>query len=114
MELDDRRGSERFATLNFVHYVLDGCSEGDIEDMGRTIDASERGLLIQTSDPLPVGQRVSLSIGLGDNIADLSGEIVHCVDDEDGLCRSGIEFDPLDAQQLSKLRTYLAAFAASR
>jgi len=114
MKMEDRRASERFDTLNFVHYVLDGCREGEIEDMGRTLDASERGILLQTSVPLPVGQRITLSVGLGENIVDLSGEVVHCAETADGLYNSGIEFDALDADKSVKLKTFLAAYRAGK
>lgn len=113
MEINERRSSERFPTLNFVYYTLAGCDECEIENMGRTLDASERGLLIQTHIPLPIGQRVMLSIGLGDNIVELGGEVVHCVEDETGMSRSGIEFDSLDADQAQKFTTFLEAFKAS-
>lgn len=113
MEIDERRSSERFPTLNFVYYALSGCAECEVENMGRTLDASERGLLIQTHVPLPIGQRVMLSVGLGENIVELGGEVVHCVDDDSGMSRSGIEFDSLDADQAAKLATFLAAFKAS-
>ena len=114
MDEKDRRSGERFSTLNFIHYTLDNCGEGEIQDMGRTIDASERGLLIQTSNPLPVGQRIIINVGLGENILELSGEIVHCADDEEGMCRSGIEFDTLDALHAEKLSGFLTAFVASQ
>ncbi|MBW2185371.1 MAG: PilZ domain-containing protein [Deltaproteobacteria bacterium] len=114
MEINERRSSERFATLNFVYYTHSGCEEGEVENMGRTLDASERGLLIQTHVPLPIGQRLMLSVGLGDNIVELGGEVVHCVDDESGMSNSGIEFDSLDADQTAKLSTFLEAFIASK
>lgn len=114
MEIKDRRSSERVATLNFVYYTLAGCEDGEVENMGRTLDASERGLLIQTHVPLPIGQRLMLSVGLGDNIVELGGEVVHCVDDESGMSRSGIEFDSLDADQSAKLVTFLESFVASK
>ncbi len=115
-QVNERRSSERFATLNFVHYKLEGCDEGNLEDMGRTMDASELGLLMQTRVPLPVGQHITLSIGLAENILDLSGEVVHCVEDEteEGMSLSGIEFGDLDQQQLSKLTIFLTAFAATK
>lgn len=114
MEIKERRSSERFATLNFVYYTLLSGEEGAVENMGRTLDASERGLLIQTHVPLPVGQRMMLSVGLGENIVELGGEVVHCVDDENGMSRSGVEFDSLDTEQAAKLSTFLDAFAASK
>ncbi len=114
METQNRRASERVDTLNFVHYVLDSCSEGDIENMGRTLDASEKGMLLQTSAMLPVGQRITLSVGLGEHIVELSGEIVHCVETDQGLCNSGIEYDAMGADQLNKLKNFLAAFTAAK
>lgn len=114
MEIDERRSSERFATLNFIYYTLPGCAEGEVEYMGRTLDASKRGLLIQTHVSLAIGQRVLLSVGLGENIVELGGKVVHCVVDESGMSRSGIEFDSLNADQMAKLTTFLEAFAASK
>lgn len=111
MDIDERRSRERFPTLNFVYYTLEGCEEGEVENMGRTLDASERGLLIQTHVPLPIGQRLMLSVGLGDNIVELGGEVVHCVDDESGMSRSGVEFDSLDTNQAARLATFLETFS---
>lgn len=114
MDLNERRCSERHATLNFVYYVFEGCDEGGVENMGRTLDASESGLLIQTHVELPVGQRLSLSVGFGDNIIDLGGEVVHCVVAENGMSNSGVEFDPLNREQSVKLDLFLQAFAAAQ
>jgi|LGVE01.1.fsa_nt_gb hypothetical protein len=114
MDINERRSSERFATLNFVYYTLADCDGGEVENMGRTLDASERGLLMQTHVPLPIGQRLMLSVGFRDNIVELGGEVVHCVDDETGMSRSGIEFDSLDADQAAKLATFLEAFSATK
>lgn len=112
MENQERRSKTRVATLNFVHYLLDGSEGAQAEDMGRTLDASERGLLIQTHVPLPVGQRISLSLGLGEDIIELRGEVVHCTEDESGMYRSGIEFDPLTADQQIRLSAFLKNFVA--
>ena len=114
MDMKERRCSERYPTLNFVHYVFEGGDGGGVEDMGRTLDASERGLLIQTHASLPVGQRLILSVGFGDNIVELGGEVVHSVDDENGMSNSGIEFDDLDVEQFARLSAFLKAFAAAK
>ncbi|MEA3465155.1 MAG: PilZ domain-containing protein [Thermodesulfobacteriota bacterium] len=114
MDMKERRCDKRYPTLNFVHYVFEGCGESCVEDMGRTLDASERGLLIETHIPLPIGQRLNLSVGFGDNIVELGGEVVHSVDDGNGMSNSGIEFDLLYADQSAKLNTFLQAFAKAK
>ena len=110
MDSNDRRYKERFATLNFVHYTLDNAENGTIQSMGRTLDASELGLLIQAPEALDVGQKLTLSIGLGEDILEIDGKVVHCVEDEEGMSRAGVEFVAMSAEQHQRLRSYLQAF----
>lgn len=113
MEMEERRRDKRFDTINFVHYTLRDADGGSMEYMGRTLDASARGLLVEVHLPLPIGHNLMLSIGMGEDIVELCGEVVHCSDSEEGMFNSGIEFSPLSAEQEKKLQVYLMAFAGA-
>jgi hypothetical protein len=75
--MEERRRHQRYETLNLVYYVVRDDGSELSQDMGRTLDASERGLLIETRIPLVEGLHLKMDIALGDMILNLSGEVVH-------------------------------------
>jgi hypothetical protein len=85
-----------------------------MEFMGKTLDASLRGVLIEVHIPLPVGQRLNLSVGAGADILEFSGEVVHCNDHVDDMFCAGIEFDPLSADQKERFVGFLTEYAAQK
>jgi len=57
----DRRASHRYAVSAEVRYLIIG-RRSPTAGTGRTVDLSSRGALIQTTDPLPKGAKIKLSI----------------------------------------------------
>ncbi|WP_321532905.1 PilZ domain-containing protein [uncultured Desulfuromonas sp.] len=114
MELKERRRDPRYNTLNFVYFSFQDPANGDGEYMGKTLDASLRGLLLEVHLPLPIGQRLNLSVGACEDIFEFSGEVVHCMDHDDSMFCTGIEFDPMTVEQKEKLEHYLTAFAQEK
>lgn len=107
--MEERRRHQRYETLNLVYYVVR--DDGELsQDMGRTLDASERGLLIETSIPLVEGLHLKMDIALGDMILNLSGEVVHTHSAGSGMHVSGVEFDPLDEKTRTLLKEFLRHF----
>lgn len=107
--MEERRRHQRYETLNLVYYVVR--DDGELsQDMGRTLDASERGLLIETSIPLVEGLHLKMDIALGDMILNLSGEVVHTHSTDAGMHVSGVEFDPLDEKTRTLLKEFLRHF----
>ncbi|EAT14551.1 PilZ domain-containing protein [Desulfuromonas acetoxidans] len=114
MEQEERRRDPRYNTLNFVYFSFQDPANGDGEYMGKTLDASLRGLLLEVHLPLPIGQRLNLSVGAGEDIFEFSGEVVHCMDHDGGMFCTGIEFDPMTVEKKEKLEQYLTAFAKEK
>ncbi|MBN2645702.1 MAG: PilZ domain-containing protein [Desulfuromonadaceae bacterium] len=110
--MKERRQYPRFDTLNFVFFILSDKGEVQLQDMGRTLDASERGLLIQTAVPLAAGMHLKLSIAFADQLFEATGDVVHSVEDGEGLFNSGVSFDPLTAEQQVVLNCFLESFPA--
>ncbi len=108
--MEERRRHPRFETLNLVYYVVKSDGSELSQDMGRTLDASDRGLLIETRIPLVEGLQLNMDIALADTIIKLSGEVVHTHVTESDMCLSGIEFAPMDEETRTHLSEFLYQF----
>ncbi|MDD2557063.1 MAG: PilZ domain-containing protein [Desulfuromonadaceae bacterium] len=108
--MEERRKHLRFETLNLVYYVVRGDGSYLTQDMGRTIDASESGLLMETRVPLIEGLQIQMDIGFANTILSFTGMVIHSRTSETGMHLSGIEFDSLDPEQRNNLVKYLQQF----
>ena len=73
-----QRRHERFPSVNLIHYTLydeTGIAAG--QGMGKTLDVSLGGILIETSEPLVAGAAVTVGMGLKDALAQVQGLIAH-------------------------------------
>ena len=59
---------------------------------GRTLDVTERGVQIETREPLALGQELKLEIAFAGRILCAEGKAVHTELLADGLCGAGIVF----------------------
>ena len=91
---------KRLETLNLVslsHKDPDG--RVDLEIVGRTLDLSEGGILLECSQPLPSeNKEVEVILGIREHIIKVKGEIVHMRDLEDENVGLGIAFRDLDEE----------------
>ena len=78
--------------------------------MGRTLDVSEGGILLETHAPIDLQHTISLTIGLEDDLTDITGKVVYCRAGEPGKFESGIEFQEKDEAELRNLKEYIKAF----
>ena len=62
------------------------------EAIGRTLNVSEGGMLLEMVKPLPLLSKVTLSVGIGDTVAHVKGEVVHLRKNEEGRIETGIQF----------------------
>ncbi len=77
--------------------------------MGRTLDVSDHGLKLETTHALPPGVKLQLTIGLANELVDLTGKVVHCTLKR-GRYVSGVTFDPIDKESGRILALYVEAF----
>ena len=106
---EDRRKFERKNTLNLLDFVvLDENGRQVDQAMGRTLNASESGILLETTIPLETEQIVLLTIGFEEDLVELRGRVVYAKA-VDNLFQCGIDFVEIDEQGLKILRKYLAA-----
>ena len=107
----ERRNHPRFESLNLLSYVcLDENNRALDQGMGRTLNVSKGGILLDTHNSIDPEHIIVLSIGLKDDMVDIKGKIIHSRTDEDGKVKSGIQFIEMDKKSLLTLEGYITEF----
>lgn len=111
MTVPDKRHHPRFDSLNLISYsCMDENDQIVAQGMGRTLNVSEGGILLETHIQLDTQHTVSLSIGLKDELIDILGKVVTSMPGEDENFESGIQFLEIDDETLEILKKYIKAF----
>jgi hypothetical protein len=89
----ERRKHPRAKTNNFVSYVCKDDRGNEIDEgMGRAIDISIGGILIETYDPIESQDILLIAIGIKDELIEIKGKVVYCRAEDSGMFRTGIHF----------------------
>ncbi len=108
-----KRKHDRIDSLNLLNYVcLDENNDEVNQGMGRTLNVSQGGILLETHLPLDKKHIISLSIGLEDEMVDIHGKVIYRREGEKGKSESGIEFQDINEKSLKILNRYIIAFRA--
>lgn len=111
MTQEEKRKHSRIDSLNLLSYLYFDENEEDAnQGMGRTLNISESGILLETHSPIDTARLVSLTIGFQEDVVDIKGRVVYKKQNEKGLYESGIEFYDMDETARSVLRRYITAF----
>ena len=106
----ERRRFIRPEALNLLDYlVVDEQGRQGEYSMGRTLNVSKGGILMETHIPLPKGQQVMITLGLNDELVDVMGKIVYTTF-EAGRHQNGIEFFHVAEKDRIILNNYVKAF----
>jgi hypothetical protein len=92
----EKRKSPRIDSINLSYICLDKHNNVLQQAMGRTLDISEGGFLIETHFPIEKDCTIEASIGLGDNTIDIKGKIAHCQSSGDGKYITGVEITSIE------------------
>jgi len=110
MTTREKRKHYRIESLNLLNYLcLDDDENVVSQAMGRTLNVSESGILLETHVPMDAQQIVSLTIGLEDELIDVRGKVVHCKPGPSGKFESGILFLQMQEAVLPILKKYIQA-----
>jgi hypothetical protein len=112
MTYSEHRKFERSDTLNFLAYSCLNEKDGSNtqQGIGRTLNISEGGVLLETNIPLDPAQTISLTIALKDKVIDVKGQILWCKESAGGFFMSGIEFYGMEQDACPILNQYLESF----
>ena len=110
----NQRKFERKDSLNILDYVVIGEKGDPISNgMGRTLNVSESGLLLETHNPLTKGQTLLITVGLEEDTVELKGKVNHVEPASKKKFCSGIEFVKIDKNDKRVLNKFLKALKAT-
>jgi hypothetical protein len=111
MNIEENRKHKRIHSTNLLNYVcLDEEGNAFAQGMGRTLNVSESGILLETHAPLDPKTFVSLTIGMEEQIIDIKGTAIYSQESDGGSYETGIEFLDIEAAELTVLRKFIQAF----
>ena len=108
MTSDNKRKHERIHSLNLSYICLDEDENVVKQGMGRTLNISESGILLETHFPIEPSHVVQLTISLEEDLLDLKGKPVHVRASEVGKYEIGIQFVELDQNASDLLKKFVS------
>jgi hypothetical protein len=113
MAIKEKRKHFRIDSLHLLNYLHYGDSEDDVtQGMGRTLNVSESGILLETHTPIGPEENVSLTIGIEEEMVDIKGKVIYSNKNAAGMFEAGIEFFVMNDSAKEILKAYIEAFNA--
>ena len=108
MTSENKRKHERIQSLNLSYICLDEDKNIVKQGMGRTLNISESGILLETHFPIESNHTIQLTISLEENLLDIIGKPVHVKSIDGGKYQIGIQFVDLDENATKILQDYIS------
>ena len=111
--LDDpfeRRRAERRYAMNFLDYeIVSPAGETIGRGLARTLNVSATGLLLETGQFFEPGQLLRITLGLENDLVQLTGRVAHSRPLDDDLCTTGVQFVEFDPAEQKTYQRYFEA-----
>ena len=112
MVTDERRHHPRINALNLISYsCFDATKSVVAQGMGRTLNVSEDGILLETHVSINPQYVIELAIGLEDELINIKGSIIFSTPGKDEKFEAGIEFVETDDATIEILKKYIKVFS---
>ncbi len=108
--LNNKRNYNRIETLNLSYIAVDENNCIIKQGIGRTLNVSQSGILLETSFFIELNSKISLSIGLEDDLVEFAGTVIHTKKEADGKFGTGIKFNNIDKISLQILKIFIKFF----
>ena len=110
MTTQEKRKHARVTSLNLSYVCLDEKDKIVKQGMGRTLNVSESGILLETHFPIDKKHTITLTLGLEEDLVEITGRAVHSRTNEDGKHEVGIEFLKINVKTHKVLKQFIDAF----
>jgi c-di-GMP-binding flagellar brake protein YcgR len=107
MATQEKRKHARISSLNLSYVCLDENNQIIKQGMGRSLNVSESGILLETHFPIDEQHIVTLTLGLEEDLVDIKGRPVHTRINDAGKYEVGIEFLKSDAKTRKALKKFI-------
>jgi hypothetical protein len=113
MKTTEKRKHPRIDALNLSYFCLDEDQKVIKQGMGRTLNVSESGILLETHFPIEAKHTVVLSISFKDRLVDVKGRPAHIRSTGPDVYEVGVEFIDLDETARLAVKDYLDSLGKS-
>ena len=110
MTTKEKRKHTRVSSLNLSYVCLDEKDKIVKQGMGRTLNVSESGILLETHFPIDNKHIVTLTLGLEEELVDIKGRPVHTRTNDEGKYEVGIQFFEPNKKARRSLKKFIDAF----
>ena len=110
MTSKDKRKHQRIQSLNLSYICLDEHNNIVKEGMGRTLNISESGILLETQFAIELEYLVIMTIALQEDLLEIKGKPIHAQSNETGNFEVGIEFLEPDQDSIQLLKNFIAKY----
>ncbi len=114
MVKEEKRKHARIDSLNLSYFCLDENNQIIKQGMGRTLNVSESGILLEIHFPIDEKHTITLTLGLEEDLVEITGRPVHSRTNQDGKHEVGIEFLETNKKARAVLKQFIDAFQVKR
>ena len=107
MTTENQRKHQRIQSLNLSYICLDENNNIVKQGMGRTLNLSESGILLETHFPIELEYLVLLTIALKEDLLEIKGKPIHARSTETGKFEIGIEFLEPNQESIRLLENFI-------
>jgi c-di-GMP-binding flagellar brake protein YcgR len=110
MTKQEKRKHVRISSLNLSYVCLDENNQVIKQGMGRSLNVSESGILLETHFPIDDQHIVRMTLGLEEDLIDIKGRPVHTRMNNAGKYEVGLEFVKSDAKTRKALKKFIDTY----
>ncbi len=111
--MNEKRKQPRVDSIYLLNYVnLDENDKEMMQGMGRTLNVSESGIMLETHLAFRENDTIDVVVGLKEDMVTIRGKVIFTRTTETGRYQSGIQFLAIEDISLVTLRRYIDAFNA--
>ena len=93
MEPVEKRKHARVETSNHILYEsMDNERQIVSRSMGKAINISQSGILLETPYPIETGNVILVTVDLENNLIELAGRLIYCRETDSGMYQAGFSF----------------------
>lgn len=107
----ERRKHPRTKTRNLIaHLSVDQNGKRLSQGMGKALDISIGGMLIETPDPIDPGQISLMAVDKENQLLEIKAELVYCNKADSGKYRAGVKFSGTETQVLNFVKRLILEY----
>lgn len=110
----ERRRHCRVDAINLLNFSCFDATDRMVEQgMGRTLNVSESGILLETAVPMDMDAVVYVTVAFEDELVDVKGRVVRSKATGEKFFELGIEFIDIDEKRLHFIKEYIKMFLST-